>query len=359
MEKIEVDFDYKNISISDKELEDVGELLATAVSNINKRRNDNLSPSRDLPYNQLTLESVSALANGLLKEIPNLVVVGFGREIDACFVMDTLRKVFCESCQSNDKRITIIDSFEKFESYLRDNQDEIETAAFVFVAGEKANSQLEEAIVSLQDLLGKNFPTQNVQDHIVIISSFADSLRSRFVEDSGCKSLTLPNNLDSKLNLLSSSALLPLSFCGYDIEQLLAGARAMDERVSSEKLEKNPAAIIAALLRHYSALVGTEICLNAQTIDSDCFGQWYCNLLNEVMQDANLSGVINLNTTNQCAESKQRFTFEISNSPAPEQSSDNSAILVIEELTPYTLGELIYFCEVSISILKELLNAKD
>ncbi len=355
MEIKEVSLDYKNISVSDKELAQMGGLLATAVSNINKRRNDNLSPSRDLPYNQIVLESTSTIANDLPEEIQNLVIVGFGREIEGCLVVDKLRDVFSESCQSNGKKITIIDSFEKFESYLKDNQDKIETLAFVFIAGEKPNSQLEEAIISLQDLLSKNFSAQYIQNHIVIISSFADSLRSRFVDDCGCKSLSLPNNLDPKFNLLSSSTLLPLSFCGYDIEQLLAGARAMDERVSSEKLDKNPAAVIAALLRHYSALDGTEICVNAQPIDSDFFGKWYCNLLNEVMKPANLNGVINLKTTNQSTESKQRFTFEISNSPAAEQSSDNSVILRLERLTPYALGELIYFCEVSVSILKELL----
>jgi len=47
--------------------------------------------------------------------------------------------------------------------------------------------------------------------------------------------------------VLSHVGLFSAAMCGIDIDQLLAGARDMDERVKSTELNKNPAALYAAI----------------------------------------------------------------------------------------------------------------
>ena len=51
--------------------------------------------------------------------------------------------------------------------------------------------------------------------------------------------------------MLSPVGLLSAAVCGIDIEALLAGAAAMDQRVQSTELRDNPAGLIAAIHWHY------------------------------------------------------------------------------------------------------------
>jgi glucose-6-phosphate isomerase len=60
--------------------------------------------------------------------------------------------------------------------------------------------------------------------------------------------------VSATLDVLSPVGLLSAAVCGIDIENLLAGARDMDQRVSRTDFFANPAALNAAINWHYYML---------------------------------------------------------------------------------------------------------
>ena len=63
----------------------------------------------------------------------------------------------------------------------------------------------------------------------------------------GLPSLDVPDGVGGRFSVLSAVGLFSAAMCGIDIDSLLAGARDMDTRVSSEDFYRNPAAINAAI----------------------------------------------------------------------------------------------------------------
>jgi glucose-6-phosphate isomerase len=61
--------------------------------------------------------------------------------------------------------------------------------------------------------------------------------------------LVVPDGVGGRFSVLSSVGLLSAAVSGIDIEQLLAGAAAMDKRCLNADLWKNPAMLLAGLLR--------------------------------------------------------------------------------------------------------------
>jgi glucose-6-phosphate isomerase len=65
--------------------------------------------------------------------------------------------------------------------------------------------------------------------------------------EEGIATLPVPPGVGGRFSVLSAVGLLPAALAGIDIEQLLAGAAAMDERCRNAPLAENPAALFAAL----------------------------------------------------------------------------------------------------------------
>lgn len=62
----------------------------------------------------------------------------------------------------------------------------------------------------------------------------------------GYKSFIIPDNVGGRFSVLTPVGLLPIAVAGIDIEQLVAGARKMEEVCANPKMEENPAALYAA-----------------------------------------------------------------------------------------------------------------
>jgi len=101
----------------------------------------------------------------------------------------------------------------------------------------------------------------------------------RIAEDEELPTLPVPAGVGGRFSVLSPVGLLPIAFAGLDGKTLTAGARAMDERTKSPKLDENPAAFHAALL--YAALIELGVSIHVLMPYSDRLvrlGEWYGQL---------------------------------------------------------------------------------
>ena len=85
-------------------------------------------------------------------------------------------------------------------------------------------------------------------DHIIAITDPAQGTMRSICNDAGYATLPVPEGVGGRYSVLSPVGLFSAAMCGIDIESLLAGAAAMDERCAGADLAQNPAAMLATLL---------------------------------------------------------------------------------------------------------------
>lgn len=113
-------------------------------------------------------------------------------------------------------------------------------------SGETAETAAQFLVVRrmLIDALGE----KGHADHIVAITDAEKGTMRSICDCAGYRTLPVPDGVGGRFSVLSPVGLFSAAMCGIDIDALLDGAARMDERCSREKLDKNPAAMLATLL---------------------------------------------------------------------------------------------------------------
>ncbi len=84
--------------------------------------------------------------------------------------------------------------------------------------------------------------------HVVAITDPAKGTMRQICEREGYVMLPVPDGVGGRFSVLSPVGLFSAAMCGINIEAMLDGAKAMDARCSDERLNANPAAMLATLL---------------------------------------------------------------------------------------------------------------
>lgn len=97
----------------------------------------------------------------------------------------------------------------------------------------------------------------------------------------GYKSFIIPDNVGGRFSVLTPVGLLPIAVAGLDIEQLVAGARKMEEVCANPNMEENPAVLYAATRNElYQNGKKIEILVNFQP-KLHYFMEWWKQLYGE------------------------------------------------------------------------------
>ncbi len=104
--------------------------------------------------------------------------------------------------------------------------------------------------------------------------------------------LPVPANVGGRFSVLSPVGLLPAAVLGVDVDALLAGAQAMAEHCSAERLTENPAGLLAALLHAADAEHGRSIHVLMPYADRlRSFALWFQQLWAESLGKVGPGGV--------------------------------------------------------------------
>ncbi len=112
-------------------------------------------------------------------------------------------------------------------------------------SGETAETASQFMIVRamLKDALGDNF-----HRNIVAITDPAKGTMRTICDADGYATLPVPEGVGGRFSVLSPVGLFSAAMAGIDIDGLLDGADAMDQRCTDPDITKNPAAMLATLL---------------------------------------------------------------------------------------------------------------
>ena len=112
-------------------------------------------------------------------------------------------------------------------------------------SGETAETAAQFMVVRqrLDEALG-----DKARDHVVAITDPEKGTMRSICDDAGYVTLPVPEGVGGRFSVLSPVGLFSAAMCGIDIDALLDGAQAMDERCGRDRLADNPAAMLAFLL---------------------------------------------------------------------------------------------------------------
>lgn len=232
-------------------LAELRERITAAHADTERRRESGELGFFELPYAGEVVDEIERFANGGGQAFENVVVLGIGGSALGTIALRTaLRDPYWNELTSEERdffpRLYVIDNPDPatFSAFL----DRIDLRKTLFnvisKSGGTAETMSQMLIVraKLEAELGDGY-----RGHLLFTTDPEKGVLRRLSLEENIAALPVPQNVGGRFSVLSAVGLLPAALMGIDIRELLAGAAAMVEQCSTPELEKNPAAVFAAL----------------------------------------------------------------------------------------------------------------
>ncbi len=196
------------------------------------------------------IKEIETTAAALRNRVDYLVVIGIGGSyLGAKAVNDALQNTFETYNNKHDDPVLIFAGQNIGEDYLYDLKDFLKDKSFAIVVISKSGTTTEPAIAFrlMKELLEKKEGKDNAKDLIIAITDAKKGALRQLSEKEGYKTYVIPDDVGGRYSVLTPVGLVPLAIGGVDIQQLVEGAKAMEELTGADvAFEDNPAALYAA-----------------------------------------------------------------------------------------------------------------
>ncbi len=226
-------------------------------SQSSERKTDDSMAYRDLPYKTEEAKKIKALVKKLQGKYDNLVVLGIGGSALGNIALQTALNSATYNLQDNKQRkgprLFVVDNVDpdQFGAVLEYLDGQLDRTLFNVISKSGRTAETASQFLTIKELLQKKLPNANLADHIIATTDTDKGTMRSIVDKEGFTSLVVPDGVGGRFTVLSDVGLFSAAMCGIDIEELLAGAADMDQRVNSPNLFENPAAIYAAIQYAY------------------------------------------------------------------------------------------------------------
>lgn len=219
---------------------------------IEARRSAGLLGFFDLPYEKQVVEQIRDFADGIGQANDTIVVLGIGGSaLGTIALQNALLKPHWNELDDEARdyfpRLFILDNIDPSTiGALLDRLDPRRTLYNVISkSGTTAETMAQFMIV--RERLRAALDDDAYRGHLIFTTDPERGVLRRLGTEEGIAMLPVPANVGGRFSVFSAVGLLPAALAGVDIESLLAGAAAMDERCRTADLHENPAALFAAL----------------------------------------------------------------------------------------------------------------
>jgi glucose-6-phosphate isomerase len=259
-----VGFYYKNVTaevigaehgITAEQLKELGEKTTPLIAKLNEQRKNGLTPYRELPYNEEYPAEVEKLA-GEVKGCENFVVLGIGGSALGNIAVQTALNPYMyniDSKQRKGARLFVLDNVDPAQlgSFLKWIEGRLDKTVFNVISKSGGTAETASQFLTVRAMLEDKLGEQGCRERIIATTDAKKGTMRKIADDAKYRTLDVPDGVGGRFSVLSPVGLLSAAVCGIDVDGLLAGARAMDKRVSAEDFYANPAAINAAINYHY------------------------------------------------------------------------------------------------------------
>lgn len=271
--------------LDESKLEELAPRAAEAQRAVEAVRGKGMLGWMKLPFETEAVERSRAVWERLGGDIEDVVVFGIGGSAlgTTCLktaLLSPLHNALSREARTGRPRLWVLDNIDAdwFAAHMEFLDPRTTLFNVVSKSGTTAEpmSQFLYARRLLEDRLG-----EDCRKHVVCTTDPEKGKLRRIAEDEGFETLPIPAGAGGRFSVLSCVGIFPAVAAGMDVEGLLAGARAMDERCRSGDVWTNPALMQAAVL-YLASLSGVNIHVMmpySQALKD--YADWYCQLLGE------------------------------------------------------------------------------
>lgn len=265
------------------------------------------------------LKSIEKVANELRSKSEIVVVVGIGGSyLGAKAVIEALSNSFFMLDNSDTKVIFAGNSI--CEDYHAELLKLLDKHTYSIVVISKSGTTTEPAIafrLLKQHLEGKVGKTEAASRIVAITDQSKGALR-KLADSEGYRTFVIPDDVGGRYSVLTPVGLLPIAIAGFDIRQLVEGARhAMNDTSANVPFEQNPACQYAAARNVlYANGKKVEIMVN-YTPKLHFVTEWWKQLYSESegkenkgIFPAGVDFTTDLHSMGQYIQEGERFIFE-------------------------------------------------
>jgi len=252
MKSIDLNIKYARHFVSDEAFMDMDKRSSAALEILNAGNgagNDFLGwvnlPSEITPEH---LADVQATADKLRAATDYVVCIGIGGSyLGAKAVIEALCDSFAAYKQGNGPKVLFAGQ-NIGEDYTAELLDLLKGKRFGIVVISKSGTTTEPAIAFrlLKELLESQVGKQQAADLIVAITDAKKGALRTLANTEGYKTFVIPDNVGGRFSVLTPVGLLPIAIAGFDVANLVEGARQMQlkiKNVGSENMAQQYAAM--------------------------------------------------------------------------------------------------------------------
>ncbi|MGK7310739.1 MAG: glucose-6-phosphate isomerase [Candidatus Longimicrobiales bacterium M2_2A_002] len=206
-----------------------------------------------LPERTGLIDEIEAFADGPGQAFENVVVLGIGGSaLGGTALLHALRGPDWNERTAEGRdhfpRLFVLDNVDPDTvASLLDRIDVRRTLFNVISKSGTTAETMSQYLVFRERLLEALDDPDAVRRHLVFTTDPESGVLRQIAADEGVVTLPVPRNVGGRFSVLSAVGLFPTALVGVEIDRLLAGARAMDERCRTDTLAGNPAGLFAAL----------------------------------------------------------------------------------------------------------------
>jgi len=287
-----IQFNYsQNLLFSDADMQQHQEEIAKAYQQLISKtgKGNDFLGWLDLPAetDEVLLNQIQNCANRLERQSEMVVVIGIGGSyLGARAVIEALQhsyKGFCPFSDNHAPYVTFAGN-NISEDNLCELLEVLDHKDYSLIVISKSGTTTEPAIAfrilkkHCEDKYGKEWAKQR----IVAITDKARGALKQMADANGYETFVIPDNVGGRYSVLTPVGLLPIAVAGFDIRQLIVGARSMRQELLSQTGLNDNIAQQYALIRYLLYQSGKKIeMMVTYNPKLTFFIEWYKQLFGE------------------------------------------------------------------------------
>ncbi|MEN6619176.1 MAG: glucose-6-phosphate isomerase [Rikenellaceae bacterium] len=309
--------------VSDNEMEKSLERALNSFDilvNKNGRGNDFLGWT-DLPFrtDNSLYNTIDDVVKRWKKNIEVVVVIGIGGSyLGAKAAIDALSNPFEIHLGKPAVPAIVYAGQNLSEEYLSELLEFLEKRSSACVVISKSGTTTEPAVAFriIKHHLEQKYGKDEAKKRIVAVTDVTRGALKNLADQEGYTTFIIPDDVGGRYSVLTPVGLLPVALAGFDIRRVMEGAKKM-ERICSQKSEKNPAIIYAAIRNTlYTKGKKIEILVNYNP-KLQYFAEWWKQLYGESegkegkgIFPASVNNTTDLHSMGQYIQDGERTIFE-------------------------------------------------
>ncbi|RDU65375.1 glucose-6-phosphate isomerase [Helicobacter didelphidarum] len=238
----------------------------------------------DLPYDTKALQDCSTYMQDnaeILKDLTHIIIIGIGGSSLGLKAIDTM---LYHLPHRNDIALKFLEHTDPIKIQKSLKRIRIQTSLFIVIS--KSGMTIETTSLMKYCLWRYNLLEPNLKKRLLIITDKSSILES-WANENHIKTITINKNIGGRFSVLSAVGVVPLKILGYKVEEILDGAKILQDSFLARKEEHILEKAIFMANNHNTLPINILFSYSSSFRD---FNLWYVQLWGESLGKINEKG---------------------------------------------------------------------